>query len=246
MENSTFVSDSEWNLMIDSAAKWLYDRLIQARGQEYFAKLAEVTTVPDSSELDMTQAVAYTGTATEQTGVDLYQLLAVHENSTGEWRTVDPFTREEMGDLWNATDATVTGGTWSFPRFRYRLTGEHSTDVLTGYRFDILEILPIPKTSFVVRVQYIPTFSFTAPVTPAEGEDGYVLNGINGWEDAVIWRVVAWALAKEESDASFALSQLALCEQRIDMLAASRDAGRPEKARIVRQAWRSRDRRRVY
>lgn len=247
MENSTFITTAEWNFMIDSAAKWLYDRLIQARGQEYFAKLVEVSTTANVGEVDLVSATyAGQGSPTDLTGADFYQLLSVHENSTGDWRTVDPLHREELGDLWNATEASVAGGSWSYPRFKYRLAGEQSDAFINGYRFDVLEILPTPKSVFTLRIYYIPAFAYTVPAEPGETEDGYVLNGVNGWEDAIIWRVVAWALAKEESDASFALSQLALCEQRIDMLASNRDASRPERARVVRQAWRVPERRRFY
>ncbi len=202
MQNSTFVSDAEIDRLLLQAAKWLFDQLVKARGQEYYTKTDTIDVVPQLVDYELAD--------------DFYQVLSVIAVfGPGDTPGLEPYAIKNAAQL-----ASSVG-----PPYKYRLRGVQSTEANAAKA--AIRILPPPTQAFTLWVEYIPTCSLVA-TTDDEDVATTIIDGINGWEDACVWRTVATLLAMEESDASFALSMLAMETDRIASLASSRDAGSPE------------------
>jgi hypothetical protein len=81
-----------------------------------------------------------------------------------------------------------------------------------------INFIPTPSGAFTVLLNYAPAF---VPLA-ANGDQ---FDGVNGWEEYAVWYAVKTMLAKEESDVSVAMSEMAALEQDINDQAADRDAG---------------------
>lgn len=210
--NRLFISDAELDRMIDAAMRDLYDRLVRARGHEYYA--ATASTAPGSAIL-----IAGPTTVRGQYGYDLpadwYQTLAVRARYQTDdvWRDVPPYSPGETAALRNESEV---GGSRVI---RYRHGGSYATDADPVHRERLL-VSPTPTDAVTIEVDYIPTYLTTT--------SGVSYNGVQGWEDYAVYSVVAHILAKEESDPTYWLAQKADVIDRIRELAAQRDAGRPQ------------------
>lgn len=74
MENSEFASDAEVNRYVNSAIRDLYDKLVQARGEQYYRVTENLTTTADQS------TVALSGLSS-----DFYKLLGIDLQLSGRW-----------------------------------------------------------------------------------------------------------------------------------------------------------------
>jgi hypothetical protein len=138
---------------------------------------------------------------------DFYQLQEVTMNVGGLTCPVRPFMPAEHGWL-------VNSGSWGpFGPVRYRVQG------------NLIEFLPVSQ-SFSATVYYTP--NPPRLVAPSDTFDGEA-----GWEMAAIFGACASAAAKEESETSYFLGERQRIYDRIDRMAANRDAGNPEQVSDV-------------
>ena len=205
MESSQFCTDVEIQRYIDQACKDLYDKLIDARGENYYMLTAPLTTTASVSYLPLPAA--------------FYNLLFVRMQVQGSWVTLDTFDRIDLDAMKNAT-----GSAPSFP-IRYRLETDQPSAANGFLGLANLVLMPAPAAVYSVEVDYIPSYAGNL------NAGDVALDGINGWEEYVIWKVVATMLAKQDADNSNALRMMGLESVRIEKLRDRRNAGRP--ARVI-------------
>lgn len=82
----------------------------------------------------------------------------------------------------------------------------------------------VPKAGQTVRYFYVPRW---VPLVA----DVDTVDGVNGWEEYIIWDAAIKALSKEESDTSVPMAEKQALVARIQAEAENRDAGSP--ARVV-------------
>ncbi len=115
-------------------------------------------------------------------------------------------------------------------RFKYAPGWNYTQPVYYRHQGTNINFIPTPSGAYVVDINYYPRF--TPFVTDGTG-DGNTFDGINGWEEAAIWRVVSEIKDKGEEDPSYAWSRYQDMCARIDGLAAMRDAGTAERVHDV-------------
>lgn len=234
MEVGGPVSDAEIKQRLLSSVQRLHDRLVAARGQEYYRVTRELHTIP--------------GQALYALPVDFYKILAVsaHEGavtlvgggisppgpptpgqfvvadsgdeaSGEEWSLLRPFEMLQLPGLLGrrSTCASET---------RYRVRGAPSTarELEVNDGTDLLELRPVPGHAWTLRLDYIPI----AAVQLVEGD--LLLNAINGFEQVCVLEVAMYCLGKEETSSSHLAPLLAQENARIELMATTRDHGSPE------------------
>lgn len=200
-----FVSDTELETEVDQAVKELWDKLIIARGQDYLVNYGSITTVNNDPNYALED--------------DFYQMLAVYVSYNGEEYPLGKFTwQDEWKYLGNRAKGILP------PQWKWRTNAYLNTNTPQ----DWLEIRPIPTGAYSITYTYIPTVWH---YTSGGAESTTTYNGINGYEDYVVARVVRYCLAKEESDTSFWDQELMRIEARIQTMAGLRDHGEPERIR---------------
>ncbi len=208
-----FINDPEALGMVDRSATALYDLLIKARGEEYYLSEVLIPVGP--------------GTTIYPLPADFYQLVNVHVRATGfvGFVTIDPFMEREVAAL---KTLSVIGT--SFPQqTKYRLRGAQGFPGTppAAPPLALIEYLPEPKVVFSTFVRYIPTCIRASVGTLTSPDVEY--DGVNGWEEFIIWDVAAKMVIKEERDSAPYLQQRAMVEARIAALAGARNAGEPER-----------------
>lgn len=127
MENSSFIEDAEWNVMINSSVAELHDILIAAQGEDYKLESYEFTTVSGTDEYNLPD--------------DFYKLCGVDVKlSDNTFYTIKKFNRNERNRFSQSGVWEVYGA----PMMRYRLWGSK------------LKLTPIPDAARVVRMWYQP------------------------------------------------------------------------------------------
>lgn len=211
-----FINDPEALGMVDRSATALYDLLLKARGEEYYLSETTITVSPLAPSPTIYALPA-----------DFYQLLNVHVQATGfvGFLTLDPFMERDVAAL--KTQSII--GTY-FPQMtRYRLRGVQGAPGTPPGNppVALIEFLPAPKVIFPAFVRYVPTCIRATVGTLTSPDVQY--DGINGWEEFIIWDVAAKMVIKEERDPGPYLMQLAMVEKRIEKLAGASNAGEPER-----------------
>lgn len=203
-----FVEQSELKLMADESARALYDLLILNLGKPYFQAEVGGPVVVGSEYLSLPQ--------------DFYQLTGLFGTFSQIVFPVPDFNTSEEAYL---LQLSLTGGYLPW-QTRYSLTGTQSIPgVAPTLPVRRLRLLPVPNQAFTLRIHYIPSC-----VRADDTNDDVYYDGVNGWEEWIIWDCVAKMLAKQESDPGFAMSQRAQVEGRIRALAGSIDRMHPERA----------------
>lgn len=146
--NNQFWTDSEITTYINQGYAELYDILIQAYGNEYFASPFQFTTVGSNEQLYPLPA-------------NFYKLLGVDLQVTSNpqsWITLRKFEFTERNKYWLANQYAYYGIT----NLRYRVVGQN------------LWITPVPTQSQVMQVWYIPTVVYlSAPTDTMDGISGW-------------------------------------------------------------------------
>jgi hypothetical protein len=212
-----FINDPELLGMVDRSATALYDLLVKARGEEYY--LSEVTILVSPLAPSPTIYAL---------PPDFYQLIGVHVRATGfvGFVAIDPFMEREVAAL-----KTIGVIGTAFPQqTKYRLRGVQGVPGTPPGNppVALIEFLPPPRVDFPAFVRYLPT-CVRAVVGPDLVTPDVAYDGINGWEEFIIWDVAAKMVTKEERDAAPYLMQRAMVEKRIEALAGARNAGEPER-----------------
>lgn len=129
LENSTFIDDEQIRIWVDNAARRLYNKLIAARGHEYYRREGSFTLEVGNNHYTLAG--------------NFMQLLAIFARDGTTYVPLAPFEMADVAHLWNVTAPQVRD-------YRYRL----SYAPLYG---DRIEIYPTPIHEAVVSYHYIPT-----------------------------------------------------------------------------------------
>jgi hypothetical protein len=89
-----------------------------------------------------------------------------------------------------------------------------------------INFIPTPSGSYSITLNYYPTFAKLV-----SGSDTF--DGVNGWEELAVWKAAAYCKAKGDEDPGYCEAQAAKLQERIDALAAQRDAENPERVHDV-------------
>ena len=205
---SSFVTDPEYNRLINLALAELYDRLVAARGQEYYEK-------------EDTSLTTANGTAAYNLPTDFYQLLSVDLT----WGTrLEPVPAlEHVADRSKFNDAPWDEGCSKAFRLRSPVT---PTDPSSAHR---IQFFPTPTSAVPVVLRYVPT----SPELTQDAGVGGSWDGVNGWDRAVALRVAIEARAIEKVSASDLMTLYQAELDRIDEMAADRVASVAQRVRDV-------------
>lgn len=216
-ENSAFVADDELRSVMRTAVARLRQRLHRG-GQEYERTSAELDTVPGQSIYPMPSDFArvlqlMANRNVVQLGGTSGTWGAQTSTASDSWLPLFPFELAEMTRLLNVPDGRADNA-------RYRLRGTNFGTIEVQPRAE-LEILPVPRAAFTLRLEYLPT-------TSSDTSDAAVIRGIDDFEEIPILEAAIYMLRKEESDASAFERWLAKEEARVDEVAVQ-DMTRPER-----------------
>ena len=148
MTESQFVTDSEFNFYINGSYAELYDLLIQAYGNDYFAKTHEFQTTDDVDLYDLP--------------ADFYKLLGVDlriSPGADGFISIRPFTFSERNRY-----ATANAQTWiGVTNLRYRLNGNK------------FWLTPSPAQGQGIRLWYVPrVVALTSDTQEVDGYSGWL------------------------------------------------------------------------
>lgn len=225
MESSAFVTSSELNTLSDVFMRELYDKLVAARGQEYYRKSCENNLTAGTwlyvLPYDFMELLGVAANESACATVSAEQFAAGTADPGSGWQLLRPFMIGELPELMNRSGAHPF-------ETRYRLTGQVSTGRVSNQAADLIELRPTPRQSFAVRIEYVPTCVYAE----SGGERYY--SGVDGWEEYAALKMAMRMLGKQESSTSHLQRDLDDLNKRLDALAAARDAGRPERIVDVR------------
>lgn len=209
--HSEFVTDSEWNAMINRACYELYDLLITVYEDYYYAPPLSMTLNGGIASVDLPNGSNYNGAPAlyKLMGVD----LGVANSSQDAFVTLTKFNFVDRNKYLYPNSASTIYGVFNL---QYRQMG------------DKLLFIPTPSGGQTIKVHY-------APKLPQLLKDTDVTNlGYSGWLEYVICRAAKYALDKEESDTSAITQELVFLKQRIEESASNRDSGRGDTISDVR------------
>lgn len=222
MVNSQFVTDSELDGYINSSAAELYDKIVEAYGEEYYSAAVktpyqfttdgtnEMFALPDGS-------TTYQLPSSGGTAPAFYKLLGVEVQVNGSptgWATLHPFPFIERNR-------------YSFPGLQsaYGLRGRLKYRIHGNY----LWLKPLPISGQVIRLWYVPRYMQLVNTTD-------VLDGFSGWDEYVVIDAAIKCLQKEESDVSVLLVQKGAFEKRLESITQNRDIGSPATVGDIRRS----------
>jgi len=145
MENSSFISDAEFNDMINASAQELYDLISSKYGEDYNLKKWSLSTVANQEEYQLPS--------------DFYKLRGIDwKYAPQEFVTLKPFTFAER----NRYRTTSGWNSATRANARYRVQG------------NTLVFLPIPLTAHQLDVWYLPKFELlTSDSDELDGVNGF-------------------------------------------------------------------------
>lgn len=197
MENSGFISDAEWLAMCNASLQTLYDKLIEAYGNDYEVQAPYTVTTDGTNDAYDLPTDFY-----KLLGVDLQ--LANNSSTADGWITIWRFNFAQRNQYTLPNIFTL----WGRTNIKYRLRGGK------------IWFIPIPASGQYLRLWYAPLF------TPVTSTDDVVDFG-NGWYEWAINDMAMKALVKEESDISGVMQLQAVQEDRLQTIMENRDAGAP-------------------
>ena len=197
MQNSAFISDSEWTAMVNSSCQALYEKMVEAYGNDYWVQ------TPYSITTDGTNyQYALPTDFFKLLGVDL-KLAQANTQGTG-WITIWRYNFAQRNQYTLPNIQTL----WGRTNLKYRLIGSN------------LSFIPTPAANQTLQLWYAPRF---VPLVNA----GDSFDAINGWEEWVINHAAMKARVKEESPVDGLQILLAIEEERLNHVAENRDASSP-------------------
>tara|TARA_B100000745_G_scaffold183219_1_gene120050 strand:+ start:8429 stop:9115 length:687 start_codon:yes stop_codon:yes gene_type:complete len=207
---SAFCTDAEVDRHLNDGLASLYNLLIGARGEDYYANTQVIALLTGTQRYDLDAAFF------QLIGVQLYDGSNFYNPKAWNWK--------ETAQL-NAMSASNSA---SSVNTYYRITGRSRPD--PALYNDTITILPPPKTGWTLSVTYIPA----APVLTANPD---TFDGVSGYEEFACLSAAIKMLTKEESDPGVLMGERAALEMRIRALAGSRDASFPEHITDTKGDW---------
>lgn len=225
MLRSNFVTNDEWNLMINQSTMELYGLLVTKFGEDYFLAPLQVFQTQGQQFYPLPNGQNYLNTngipdpngtpapaCFKVYGMDLNSYGANLSNATG-WVSMSRFNiadRNKYNLMLGAASNNVAG---QYAQFQYREMGTN------------IEILPINSGQYL-RLWYVPINSQLLQDTDM------LPFSYSGWHEYIVVDVAAKALAKQQKfdQASELLNRRAELIIRIETEAANRDVGQPNTA----------------
>jgi hypothetical protein len=211
--NSNFVTKTEWDSYINQSLFELYDLLVTAYGEEYFATYTSFTTDGTSARYALPDGANHDGAE------PFYKLLGVDlaiSPSNNAYVSVKKFNFIDRNKyIYGNSNSALYGNA----NMQYRAVGNY------------LEFIPTPSANQTVRLWYIPRMTMLlrdTDITPA---------GVSGWWEYVIVDAAIKALQKEESDVGILAAQKLMLQKRIEAAAMNRDAGQADTISDTRGAF---------
>lgn len=175
VDTTTFITTTVMNRWIVQSSRRFIGMLLGAYGDRYFESLHEFSTV--------------VGTGQYALPSDFFQAYQVSAIRDGHVYALYPATDNEMA--WG--EDTSGEVEYARARPRYRLLG------------DYIEMVPVPSTVYRVQIRYAPTKiaynSGGTAIADLSADTDYI-DGINGWEQWIVYDVCCKALAKQREDFS--------------------------------------------
>ncbi len=224
--SSGFISDNELNILINDAAYTLYDLLIQARGELYYSKEWAFNTVVDKRLYTLpTTFYRLIGVVISPTPGALVTVEGEVPLTLGAENEVTPARGSQWIELrvmhpanWALQDSRYGGG---YTALQYSLTGRGNEG--SNLQRAQLALYPVPSGIYCINMRYIPTLDLSNDsITGAP-----VYDGINGWEEHIVYSVASTVAAMQEDSNDLWLRKKAEIEARIKALAFNRDRSQP-------------------
>lgn len=222
MLKSNFLTNDEWNIMLNQSKSELYDILVAKFGEDYFLAPPQAFQTNGRQLYPLPNGVNFLNTnglpdqngtpapaCYKVYGMDLNSYGANLSNATG-WVPLSRFNfadRDKYNLMLGAASNNVAG---QYCQFQYR---EMGTDVY---------IIPVNAGQYM-RLWYV-------PISADLLQDTDMLPfSYSGWYEYVVVDCAAKALAKEEfyDQAAELLQRKAALMERIEVTAANRDVGQP-------------------
>jgi hypothetical protein len=197
MVNTTFISATEWTAMVNASCQELYEKLVEAYGNDYEMSDPFDITTDGVSDRYLLPADFF-----KLLGVDLQ--LSEAGSSTSGWITLRRFNFADRNRFTLPNVASL----WGRTNLRYRLAG---TEVWFS---------PLPSAGLSLRLWYVPR----CPILVNPGDS---FDGINGWEEWIVNDVAMKARIKEESPINDIQAMQAGQNERLASIPENRDAGSP-------------------
>lgn len=216
-----FISDAEVNRLINDAAYELYDLLIAARGELYYTIEWAFNTDPNRRRYILpTRFYRLVGAnITQQAGVSTGEVPLSSEPevvvpANAAWVELPRMNLAE----WSKQDSLYG---CSYSRLKYTLTGlgNNSGNIQKAE----LALYPVPSSIHCINLLYIPVLDLSN--APASGEPVY--DGVNGWEDYIVYSVASVIAGMQEESNDLWLAKKAELRDRIKTLAPTRDRVQP-------------------
>lgn len=216
-----FISDTELNRLLNEAAYELYDLLIAARGELYYTtEWAFNTVVGQRRYVLPTKFYRLVGiNITSQPGVPseevpLLEAPQVTPPVNAVWLELPRMSMAE----WHRQDS-LYGSTYSI--LKYTLTGMGNNG--TNQQKAEIALYPVPSGIYCINLMYIPVLDLSGAPVSAEP----VYDGINGWEDYIVYSVASVVAGMQEDSNDLWLAKKAELKKRIEALAPTRDRVQP-------------------
>lgn len=215
MVNSQFITTPEWNTFINLAMYELYDLLITTYEDMFVATPAQFSSDGSSylyplpnGLLEFTNGL--NSNVTDMVARPFYKLLGVDQAINGRANAFISLKRFNF----------INRNEYIYPNSNSSLYGVFNPE----YRVmgSNIELIPTPSANQAYRLWYIPRLAELLKDTDTTDV------GVSGWIQYVIVRAALYALAKEESDTSVLIQELAFLKQRIEESASNRDVGQAD------------------
>lgn len=197
MEGSAFISDAEWLSMATASCQQLYEKLIEAYGNDYEVAAAYSITTDGQND-----TYALPTDFFKLLGVDL-QLSNASTVNQG-WISIWKFSFAERNRYTLPNIQTL----WGRTNVKYRLQGGN------------IWFIPLPSGGQNLRLWYAPRFT---PFTSTSDS----FDGINGWEEWAVNDMAMKARVKEQTPIDDLQKLQAVQEDRLSSIMENRDAGSP-------------------
>lgn len=143
LEASSFLSDAQWDTLINKGRRELRDLLIESN-EQYFERTTTGSTVVDQEDYNLP--------------VNFYKLLAAEiQNAAGDWVTMRPYSHGERNVLRREASILAT----VYNAYQYALISDRAYDDATEATLTaadtgtIFRILPPPSEVRTYRVRYV-------------------------------------------------------------------------------------------
>lgn len=193
------ITDTFLDRCINRWRRRFYDKLIEHTPED-FARTKDVTLVASRSEYSEAHGFPQ----------DFYVAIIVLAYDGSRWRRLERFQHAAHLEGILNQEAQGSGGQWS--NYTYRIQ--------SGDR--VLEVRPVPSAAGdTIRLVYAPSISdLTQPLQE--------MDGVNGWEDWIVYRASADVAIRKKIDPGPFFAQSKAIQEHLEFIGAQRDMSAPQ------------------